>query len=507
MKTQQIRTIYTISLVCLDVIAIILALFAAYFLRQMLPYPEPLENPVFPATYFSLLAIQIVMIVAAQFYNRQYYIPRALSRVDQFYYSVVSVTIGHLLAMAIAIFLFKDSEVIRDYPRALTIYAWLCAIIFMTLMRALHHQIRVSLQQRGIGKDRVLLIGSGETARIILQRILWSPQLGYELVGIVTDERGYRKIQGVPVLGRPQRLSALIDRHHIDEIIVAIPEKGHRETVRIISYCERGRVSIKVFPDIFQSITSQEGIDDLGGLPLLTVRNFAMRGYLLIFKRLLDLFGSLVGLIFLSPLMLLVAVAIKLESPGPVFFVQERMGLDGNPFLMLKFRSMRSDAEKEGPGWTTERDPRQTSLGTFLRAIKVDELPQLINVFLGEMSLVGPRPEQAYYVDQFRESVPRYMERHREKGGMTGWAQLHGLQGDTSIAERTKYDLWYSENWSVWLDIKIIMRTLWKIVEPKRGPRFAPPIDVPRGNGDGVNGRFEAPTNLLIPDKEMSEEA
>lgn len=480
MKTQQVRTIYTISLVCLDAIAIILAFIAAYYLRLNIPYPDELTNLVPITSYAGLLGLQITFIIAAQFFNRQYYIPRALSRVDQFFYSVAGTTIGHLLAISTAIFFFKDTDVIQDYPRAMTAYAWLLAIILMTLMRALHQQVRLSLQQRGIGKDRVLMIGSGETARMIIQRIQWSPQLGYELVGIATDDRGFRKIQGVPVLGRPQQLPDLIDRHNIDEIIIAAPEKGHREVVRIISYCERGRVSIKVFPDIFQFITSQEGIDDLGGLPLLAVRDYAMRGYLLIFKRLIDFLGAIIGLILLSPLMLLVAIAIKVESPGPVFFVQERMGLDAKPFLMLKFRSMRSDAEKLGPGWTVERDPRQTRLGTFLRYIKVDELPQLINVLLGEMSLVGPRPEQAYYVDQFRKSVPRYMERHREKGGMTGWAQLHGLQGDTSIAERTKYDLWYSENWSVWLDIKIIVRTLWKIVEPTRGPRFSPPPDVPQ---------------------------
>jgi lipopolysaccharide/colanic/teichoic acid biosynthesis glycosyltransferase len=165
--------------------------------------------------------------------------------------------------------------------------------------------------------------------------------------------------------------------------------------------------------------------------------------------------------------MLLVALAIKLESPGPVFFVQERMGLDGKRFLMLKFRSMHRDAEKDGPGWTRENDPRRTRLGAFLRKIEMDELPNLINVFLGEMSLVGPRPEQAHYVTQFREIVPRYMDRHREKGGMAGWAQLNGLRGDTSITERTKYDLWYSENWSILLDLKILLRTVWQIFERK----------------------------------------
>jgi exopolysaccharide biosynthesis polyprenyl glycosylphosphotransferase len=204
------------------------------------------------------------------------------------------------------------------------------------------------------------------------------------------------------------------------------------------------------------------------------VRDFAMRGYLLIFKRLMDIFGALIGLIFLSPLMLLVAIAIKLESPGPAFFIQERMGLDGKPFLMIKFRSMRRDAEKDGPGWTKDNDPRQTRLGSLLRKVEIDELPNLINVLLGEMSLVGPRPEQAHYVEQFRRNVPRYMDRHKEKGGMTGWAQVNGLRGDTSIAERTKYDLWYSEHWSILLDFKIILRTVWQIIERNNKPVSLP---------------------------------
>ncbi|MCA9923345.1 MAG: exopolysaccharide biosynthesis polyprenyl glycosylphosphotransferase, partial [Anaerolineales bacterium] len=217
--------------------------------------------------------------------------------------------------------------------------------------------------------------------------------------------------------------------------------------------------------------TTQASIDHLGGLPLLSVRDYELRGYMLIFKRLLDIVGASIGLVILSPMMLAVAIAIKLESPGPVFFVQERMGLDGKPFKMLKFRSMRKDAESDGPGWTTDNDPRQTRLGTFMRKFEVDELPNFINVLLGEMSLVGPRPEQAHYVEQFRQRVPRYMERHNEKGGMTGWAQVNGLRGDTSISERTKYDLWYSSNWSILLDLKIMLRTVWQIFERKNVDR------------------------------------
>jgi exopolysaccharide biosynthesis polyprenyl glycosylphosphotransferase len=190
------------------------------------------------------------------------------------------------------------------------------------------------------------------------------------------------------------------------------------------------------------------------------VRDIALRGWKLSLKRGLDIVGASLGLIFLSPLMLLTAYILQREDPGPVFFIQERMGLDGKPFPMIKFRSMRVDSEANGPGWTVENDPRVTRIGRFMRRTNWDEIPQLINVLLGHMSLVGPRPEQPHYVNQFRTQIPRYMERHREKAGMTGWAQIHGLRGDTSIPERTTYDLWYVENWSLWLDIKIIIRTI-----------------------------------------------
>ena len=177
----------------------------------------------------------------------------------------------------------------------------------------------------------------------------------------------------------------------------------------------------------------------------------------------MDIVGSAVGLVFLSPLMMAIAALIKLESPGPVFYVQTRMGLDARPFDIIKFRSMRPDAEKSGPGWTTEDDPRRTRIGAFLRRTNLDELPQFINVLLGNMSLVGPRPERPIYVAQFRRSIPRYMDRHREKAGLTGWAQVNGYRGDTSIPERTKYDLWYIENWSLLLDLKIIARTILQV--------------------------------------------
>jgi exopolysaccharide biosynthesis polyprenyl glycosylphosphotransferase len=463
MTTQKMRPIYSLTLLALDILLIMLAFWLAYETRRLIPYPQVLVDET-PIIHYVALSLTIVTTVAISlFFFGQYYLPRAVSRVDQFYAVSVAVSLGVMMALAVFALLIKDV----DYSRAVVVYTWVLAIFLLMAGRFIHQAVRNSLRDRGWGKDRLLIVGSGEVARIILQRILWSPQLGYQVVGIVDGLDETSDVLGIPVLGVAEDLPALIDEHGIDEVIIAMPEKGHRETVRILSYCERGRVSIKIFPDIFQFIASAATIDDLGGLPLLKVRDVAMRGYWLILKRLMDLVGAAVGMVLLSPLMFLVALAIKIESPGPVFFIQERMGLDGRPFQLIKFRSMRRDAEKSGPGWTTNNDPRQTRLGALLRKIELDELPNFINVLLGEMSLVGPRPEQPYYVELFQRQVPRYMERHREKAGMTGWAQVNGLRGDTSIAERTRYDIWYTENWSVGLDFKIILRTIWQIVDGK----------------------------------------
>jgi Undecaprenyl-phosphate glucose phosphotransferase len=307
-------------------------------------------------------------------------------------------------------------------------------------------------------------VGTGDVAQMILQKIQWSPWLAYEIVGLVAKNGNGNpapeKILGVPTLGLTDDLPRLIDEQRINEVIIALPEATHQETLSIIALCDRSTISVKVFPNVFQFIAGQVSIDDLGGLPLLSVRDVAMRGWKLTVKRGVDIIGSAVGLILLSPLMLLVGLLIKLESPGPVFYVQERMGLDARPFPMLKFRSMRQDAEQNGPGWTRPNDPRRTRLGVLIRRLNIDELPQFINVLIGDMSMVGPRAERPVYVEQFKKSIPRYMDRHREKAGITGWAQVNGLRGDTSITERTKYDLWYIENWSLLLDFKILIRTV-----------------------------------------------
>jgi Undecaprenyl-phosphate glucose phosphotransferase len=299
---------------------------------------------------------------------------------------------------------------------------------------------------------------------MILQKITQSPNLGYEPVGFADDTPGRKEIAGLPVLGPTSHVGFLIREHDMQEAIIGLPEASHEEILGLISQCEREKATIRVFPDVFQIIASDIGIDDLNGLPLLTIRDVALRGWRLGLKRTMDLAISAVTLTLLSPFMLLIALLVKLDSPGPVFYAQERMGLDARPFPMLKFRSMRADAEEEtGPVWATKDDPRRTRFGALIRRHSLDELPQFINVFLGNMSLVGPRPERPVFVEQFRQIVPRYMERHKEKAGITGWAQVNGLRGDTSIIERTKYDLWYIENWSLLLDMKILLKTVFSV--------------------------------------------
>lgn len=464
MDSRRFRTLFSLSLAVMDTAMTALAFVIAHRLRTVIPWPaEAVKIERFLA-YGGVLAIHVMSVLLVFFLFRMYHLVRATSRVDQFYAIFGGLTVGTLLSVALSALILKNSVFEVNLPRVMVFYAWAGGVLLVTLGRWALQQFRAALQSRGAVQDKVILIGAGEVAQLVIQKIQSQPFLGYRLLGVVAGDRGGPEaaelIEGLPVLGQPEDLPRLMDTLAIDEVIIATPAAPDEEMVRLIALCHREGVSIKVFPDVFELMAAGVTIDDLGGLPLLNVRDVALRGWRLTFKRAMDLVGSAVGLVLLSPLLMLVALLIKLDSPGPIIYVQERMGLDAKPFPLFKFRSMRMDAEASGPGWTVKDDPRVTRLGRLIRKYSLDELPNLINVLLGDMSLVGPRPEQPTFVEQFRAMIPRYMERHREKAGMTGWAQVNGLRGDTSIIERTKYDLWYIENWSVWLDIKIIIRTL-----------------------------------------------
>ncbi len=460
MKYDRAARVFTLFLLLVDVFLASMAFLAAYAMRVAVPLPQPAEmGPLHE--YLGMLALHVGSVLLVLFFARLYELSLS-SRVDEFYGIVASCTIGTLMGVALGSLTLRDFNVGRDYSRVMLIYVWGFSILFLALGRLFNGWLRRRLVRSGWGRRRALILGTGPIAHMILQKILWTPSLGYDVVGMVSNNGDTSSaVLDVPIVGKTAQLASIIETLFADEVIIALPEDtSHQEILWLISECERGRVTIRVYPDLFQIMAGPVSIGELGGLPLLTVRDIAQTGWRRVAKRMVDVAGSSAALVLLSPLMLLIAALIRLESPGGVFYAQERMGLDARPFPMIKFRSMRSDAEKTGPGWTTSDDPRRTRIGAFLRKTNLDELPQFINVLLGHMSLVGPRPERPVYVEQFRRSIPRYMERHREKAGMTGWAQVNGLRGDTSITERTKYDLWYIENWSLLLDIKIIARTV-----------------------------------------------
>ncbi len=462
-RDRRLRSLLHLGLIGGDALMLSIGFVLGYIARARLPLPALPVNPPAFTSYVPMMIVHVLAILLVFYMTRMYHQRRAVSRIDEGYAVAQNVSIGTFLAIAFETLAFKNSAFELDYPRGVIIYAWIFGIGLTILGRELHRQIVIHLRDWGLARDNVLIIGAGEAAMTITNRINWSPHLGYNIVGAINGV-AEGQLGDVPIIGTTDDLPDVIDQYDVDEVIIALPEASHRELVQLVSKCQRGRVNIKVYPDIFAYITGGLTVDELNGMPMLSVRDVALRGWKLSLKRGMDIVGSFVGLVLFSPLLVLTGVLIRLESPGPVFFCQERMGLDGRPFPMIKFRSMRQDSEEGGPGWTVEDDPRVTRIGRFLRRTNLDELPNLINVLYGQMSLVGPRPEQPYYVEKFREFIPRYMERHREKSGMTGWAQVNGLRGDTSILERTKYDLWYVENWSLWLDIKIVLRTLFQTI-------------------------------------------
>lgn len=450
----------------LDVGMLVAAFVVGYHAREVLPFFTRPDSQPDLERYIPTLILHVVVIVLMFYFNRLYHPRRVFSRFDQIRSIISVLSVGAVLVYGIQELIFRNSLIYVDYPRSMFVYIWFFSVIFVVIGREIHHIVQFRLRTHGVSRDNLLIVGTGQIARDITNRIRKSPQLGYNIVGIVNSQDEHQgRMLGVPVIGNFPQLPDIIDAYAVEQVIIAMPDARRTELVDLITLCQRGNIDIKIYPDIFAYMAGDLNVDDLNGIPLLTVRDIALRGWKLSLKRGLDLLGATAGLIALSPFMLLTAFLLYREDKGPIFYTQERMGLDGVPFPMIKFRSMRVGADKMAD-WTVENDPRVTRIGRFMRRTNWDEIPQLINVLLGHMSLVGPRPEQPQYVQAFREQIPRYMERHREKAGMTGWAQIHGLRGDTSIARRTSYDLWYVENWSLWLDIKIIVRT---IIQTVRG--------------------------------------
>jgi exopolysaccharide biosynthesis polyprenyl glycosylphosphotransferase len=448
---------WTLALIAIDVLAVTMATLLSYALRfesGLLSFEEfhALQN------YYGYLVTVVLtepIVLAA---NGLYRPRRSISWLDSFYGIFTSTSVATAVAIVASAVMWHDVS----SSRLMIGLAWLTSVIVVTIGRYLVYSIQSSLRRKGHGAERLVIVGTGEPAHLVLERVRHSPGMGYRPIGFVAETAGATVVHGLPVLGTIDSIGSVVAYHHIDDVVVAIPTLSQQKLYDVVTQCANQKVNIKVFPDLFQFMTSGVNIGDLNGLPLISVKDVALRGWNLVLKRTMDVVASAVALIILSPLMLVIAILIKITSPnGPVFLIQERVGLDGHAFPIIKFRTMLPDAEKTtGAVWAKPDDPRRTRLGAILRKYSIDELPQFINVLVGDMSLVGPRPERPVFVERFRQTIPRYFDRHQEKAGLTGWAQVNGLRGDTSIEERTAYDLWYVENWSFWLDVKICLKTL-----------------------------------------------
>ena len=322
-----------------------------------------------------------------------------------------------------------------------------------------------SLRTNGYNQKHVLLIGYSRAAEGFIDRVSFNPEWGYHIQGILDDHKNadyvYKKI---PVLGPISHLETFLAANTLDEIVITLSIGEYANLEQIVAACEKSGVHTKFIPDYNNIIPTIPYMEDLQGLPVINIRHVPLTNvFNATIKRCVDIFGALFGIILFSPIMLITAALIKLTSPGPIIFSQERIGLHNRPFKMFKFRSMEvQDPNKEKKQWTTPHDPRVTSVGRFIRKTSIDEMPQFFNILIGDMSLVGPRPERPLFVEKFKEEIPRYMIKHQVRPGLTGWAQVNGYRGDTSITKRIEHDLYYIENWSLGFDFKIMFLTIFK---------------------------------------------
>ena len=465
-QTRRIVAAFVLT----DVLATALSWLLAYGLRFHSGLLEaPKGVPDFNR-YLLLFPLMAVVWPTVLYFHGLYQVKRGRSRIDEFFAILLSVLISSGFTLGFTLYLrvyhFYQPEVAPLWEYSQAVFA-LFAFLDVLALNAGRWALRVWLERMwaaGVNVKNVLIAGAGELGRTVADTIIAHRELGYRVVGFVDDDPTREGHAGLPVLGTLAETTAVSARLAVDQLYIALPLEDHGKLLSLIKSVGNECVDLKVVPDLVQYATIRASLEDLDGIPIISLNEVPLRGWSSMVKRAIDVVvGGALLLVCTLPLAL-IAVLIKWRGGrGPVFLRQERMTLDGKTFQLYKFRSMVADAEEEtGPVFATEDDPRRTPVGAFLRRHNLDELPQFINVVMGEMSLVGPRPERPPFVRQFKERIPQYMLRHRVKSGITGWAQVNGWRGNTSIEKRIEYDLYYIENWSLLLDVKILILTLFR---------------------------------------------
>jgi exopolysaccharide biosynthesis polyprenyl glycosylphosphotransferase len=465
--SERYKRLFSLATALTDVILIDLAFALSYWIRYELQWflaVDPAYDAPF-SVYIPFAAVLTALLMVAYKLNGVYDQRRGASWFDEVYAIINGTTTGIVVMVAITFF-YRPPY----YSRLLFLYTGALIVAFLGLFRLVKRIASHQLRRRGIGVERVLIVGAGEVGRAIMRNIVALPELGYQVVGFVDDDpaKGRTDLGRFKAMGEIDNIPRIIQEQDVNEVIITLPWMYHRKILSILRQCERENVRARIVPDLFQMSLSKVEVDDLGGIPLIGVKEVSMGRWGLIFKRVIDLFAASFGLILFAPLMLLIAIAIKLDSPGSVLFKQKRVGKGGKEFVLYKFRSMREGAEEEleeladlneaiGPFFKIKDDPRCTRVGRFLRRTSLDEIPQLYNVLRGEMSLVGPRPALPNEVEQYQVWHKKRLE---VAPGMTGLWQVSGRSSIASFDEMCLLDIYYIEQWSLALDISILFRTI-----------------------------------------------
>lgn len=451
--------------VVLDALVTALSYLIAWYIVIGSGWAMQLGKKTLDAEFYFAALIFIVpgYLLLYSFFNL--YTPkRVLGRRNEFGKILKANTIG-LLIFGLVLYLGRKNPHLFNFSQRLVVYFYVVNVILITAERNAIRMVLRSMRSKGYNQKHILLVGYSHAAEGFIDRVRANPEWGYQIRGILDDnqERG-TEYNGIKVIGVVDDLNYILEQNSLDEIAITLSLSEYEKLRYIVNLCEKSGVHTKFIPDYGNIIPTVPYTEDLQGLPVVHIRHVPLNSMLNSFmKRIVDIFGAIVAIILFSPIMIVVAITIKLTSPGPIIFCQERVGLHNRPFKMYKFRSMTvQDPNKEKMRWTTPGDSRVTPIGKLIRRTSIDETPQFFNVLFGDMSLVGPRPERPFFVEKFKEEIPRYMIKHQVRPGITGWAQVNGYRGDTSIIKRIEHDLYYIENWSLGFDFKILFLTVFK---------------------------------------------
>lgn len=467
MKKSELFFIFV--LLPLDIAMIIASFAIAYYFRIHIEFSQTFHRTGF--FDYLIYAFYIIPVWVAIFALNGLYKRRSDKGSFENLYKIFISNSLVILFLALILYFTKTSF----FSRFILITIWVASLVFISVGRILLSHVQTYLLQFGIGRRNVLLIGSDTITAFVANEIRKNPQLGMKVVGVASDDEKSGEV--LKYLGRISDLAKIISDYKIDQVIASETKISSQKIAQIIEDCSDKSIALSFVPAVFSAMTLSLKSEAIGSMPVFSVATMALDGWGRIAKRIFDLVFALLFIIISSPISLIIMLLEKLTSMGPVFYSHERIGRDGKRFIVYKFRSMytdKCDFTEGGSKWTTKEDEKNriTPLGRFLRKTNFDELPQLWNIFIGNMSFVGPRPEQPSFVEKFEKEIPEYYKRHRVKSGLTGWAQVNGLKGDTSIEERVRYDMFYIENWSFWFDLTIMVKTFGLIIYEIFGGKY-----------------------------------